>query len=160
MKKNDLAGSTIVVDGSNVAQYGGQKPASFMHIKKMLETLKEDGASKIIIICDANLRHIIDDKDAFNEMLATNEIIMSPAGIKADKFIIDYARRNNALIVTDDKFREYKTDKWVSANIDKITIGFMFIEDDLILEAVDSHSISINEKKKEKKKGWHLFRKN
>ncbi|WP_337860567.1 hypothetical protein [Ferroplasma sp.] len=163
MYANIISGASVIIDGSNVALYGlkskEKKKAVLQNILKVIEKLKDLKASDIITICDANISYLIDEKEKFNEMVANNKLIISPSGIKADVFILDYAREKNCLIVSNDKFREYRESDWVNKNIDKITLGFIFVGDDVLLEPVNGNK----EKEKKinvKKAGWWHFFKN
>ena len=70
----------------------------------VINKLKEYKASEIITICDANIRYTIDDKDKLDSMIEDKSVILAPSGIRADMFILDYARQKNCLIVSNDKF--------------------------------------------------------
>ena len=62
------------------------------NILEVINKLKELKASEIRTIWDANIRYLIDDTEKFNQMVANRTLIISPSGIKADTFILDYAR--------------------------------------------------------------------
>jgi uncharacterized protein YydD (DUF2326 family) len=161
MYGNIISGSNVIIDGSNVALYGlknkGKKEAVLKNILTVIEKLKELKASNIITICDANIRYIIDDKENFNKMVADKKLIISPSGIKADVFILDYAREKNCLVVSNDKFREYRESEWVNKNIDKITLGFIFVGDDVLLEPVNGKKVE-KESSVKKSGWWHFFK--
>lgn len=164
MFENKISGATVIIDGSNVALYGhkdsDKKTAVLGNILEVIRKLKELKASEIITICDANLRYIIDEKDKFNRMLANKKLILSPSGIKADTFILDYAREKNCLIVSNDKFREYRDNDWVNKNIDNITLGFIFVGGDVMLEPVNGVKSGKKNKVDKKQSGWWHFFKN
>jgi hypothetical protein len=164
MYQNKISGSIVIVDGSNVAMYGmsksGKKRALLENILSVINKLKEFKAAEIITICDANIRYNIDEKEKLDRMIDNKSIILAPSGIRADMFILDYAREKNCLIVSNDKFRDYRNDKWIHDNIDSITIGFIFVGKDVLLEPVNQKSMTANSKSSDKtKKWWHLFRK-
>jgi len=164
MFDNKISGSPVIIDGSNVALYGlknsEKKKGVLNNILEVIKKLKELKASEIIIICDANIRYIIDEKDKFNQMVANKTLILSPSGIKADIFILDYAREKNCLIVSNDKFREYRDNEWISKNIDNITLGFIFVGDDVILEPVNGQKSKKDKINNKKQSGWWHFFKN
>ncbi len=167
MFDNKISGATVIIDGSNVALYGlknsDKKKAVLGNILAVIEKLKEGKASQIITICDANIRYIIDEKEKFNKMVASKTLILSPSGIKADTFILDYAREKNCLIVSNDKFREYRENDWVKKNIDNITFGFIFVGGEVVLEPVNGTKVEKNEKNEtinKKQSGWWHFFKN
>jgi hypothetical protein len=164
MFDNKISGSPVIIDGSNVALYGlknsEKKKGVLNNILEVIKKLKELKASEIITICDANIRYLIDEKDKFNQLVANKTLILSPSGIKADTFILDYAREKNCLIVSNDKFREYRDNDWVSKNIDNITLGFIFVGNDVMLEAVNGSKLEKNKTKNKKQSGWWHFFKN
>jgi len=164
MFDNKISGSPVIIDGSNVALYGlknsEKKKGVLNNILEVIKKLKELKASEIITICDANIRYIIDEKDKFNQMVANKTLILSPSGIKADTFILDYAREKNCLIVSNDKFREYRDNEWISKNIDNITLGFIFVGDDVILEPVNGSKSKKSKTGNKKQSGWWHFFKN
>ena len=164
MYQNKISGSIVIVDGSNVAMYGmsksGKKKAVLENILSVINKLKEYKASEIITICDANIRYTIDEKEKLNRMIENKSIILAPSGIRADMFIVDYAREKKCLIVSNDKFRDYRGDKWIHDNIDSITIGFIFVGKDVLLEPVNQKSTESDRKPMDNtKKWWHLFKK-
>jgi hypothetical protein len=163
MYENKILGSTVIIDGSNVALYGlknaGKKKAILNNIIEVIKKLKEFKAAEIITICDANIRYLIDDKEKFNQLIENKTLILSPSGIKADMFILDYAREKSCLIVSNDKFRDYRNIDWVNKNIDNITLGFIFVGNDVLLEPVSGNK-NAKTNKLEKKRGawWHFFK--
>jgi hypothetical protein len=164
MYQNKISGSIVIIDGSNVAMYGmsktGKKKAKIENIMAVINKLKEYKASEIITICDANIRYTIDDKDKLDSMIEDKSVILAPSGIRADMFILDYARQKNCLIVSNDKFRDYRSDKWINDNVDSITLGFIFVGKDVLLEPVNHKSMIFDTKsKKEITKWWHFFKK-
>ena len=138
----------------------GKKRALLENILSVINKLKEFKAAEIITICDANIRYNIDEKEKLDRMIDNKSIILAPSGIRADMFILDYAREKKCLIVSNDKFRDYRTDKWIHDNIDSITIGFIFVGKDVLLEPVNQKNMAAHSNSPDKtKKWWHLFRK-
>ncbi|MCD7781726.1 MAG: Zc3h12a-like ribonuclease [Methanosphaera sp.] len=103
----------IIVDGSNVAYYGqqpyeetGKVTPSLKTLKVAIHTLKKLGHEPIVL-ADAPLRHEIDDKDGFNEMIQNEEVFPVPAGTIADHYILNLAYEEDAKILSNDFFKEY-----------------------------------------------------
>jgi hypothetical protein len=119
----------IVIDGSNVAwnegdRKKGDKPIA-QNIMLVIDELHEMKFNKIVVIVDANLKYEIDDKKVLNQIkkLCTYEEV--PANTDADEFIITYAKKKNAKIITRDKFNDIKQkDEWVRDNIGKYRIRY------------------------------------
>jgi tetratricopeptide (TPR) repeat protein len=124
----------ILVDASNVALYGVKKDkgekARIKNILLVVDALKEKGFNDIQVIADANLRHYIDDPSLFEE-LVDRLIIQAPAGIpaKADKWILEYAEKLNAKVVSGDMFsKERMKSEWLKNNIDHLRVTFMIVD--------------------------------
>ena len=104
----------IIVDGSNVAYYGQQPDEETGKVTPSLKTLKvaistlEKLGHEPIVLSDAPLRHEIDDKDGFNEMIQNEEVFPVPAGTIADHYILNLAYEEDAKILSNDFFRDYQ----------------------------------------------------
>jgi Zc3h12a-like Ribonuclease NYN domain len=98
----------VIVDASNVAHFGrkdDEKP-KLINIIKSIDALKELGYEPLII-ADASLRHEIDNKKDFNNLVDDKTIKQVPSGTTADHFILKKAEEENAKILSNDAFREY-----------------------------------------------------
>ena len=89
---------------------------------------------KIFIFCDASLRHFIDNQgDCFN-LLRKKIICETPAGIKADEFILNFClKHENALIVSNDLFKRYLRQLPNKYWLKKKRIGFIIIKKEILL---------------------------
>ena len=98
----------VVVDASNVAHFGRKRDAkpSLEYIVKAAEALEKLGYEPILI-ADASLRHEIEQKDEFNQLLEEDKIQQVPSGTTADHFILKMAEDEDAKILSNDVFREY-----------------------------------------------------
>ncbi|MDO5851424.1 MAG: Zc3h12a-like ribonuclease [Methanobacteriaceae archaeon] len=104
----------IIIDGSNVAYYGrkadettGKITPSIKTLKVAIETIKKLGHEPIVL-ADAPLRHEIDDKEQFNQMINNEEVFPVPAGTIADHYILNLAYEKDAKILSNDYFRDYQ----------------------------------------------------
>jgi len=98
----------VIIDASNVAHYGkgkGDNPR-LETILKAINALKGLGYEPYAI-ADASLRHEIDNKEEFNNLLEKEEIVQVPSGTTADHFILKMAEDEDAKILSNDIFREY-----------------------------------------------------
>jgi hypothetical protein len=97
-----------MVDASNVAHYGRMKDGKprLDNILKAEKALKELGYEPVLI-ADASLRHEIDFKEDFNQLLNKNGIQQVPSGTTADHYILKLAEDEDAKILSNDVFREY-----------------------------------------------------
>lgn len=120
----------VLVDGSNVAHSTeGEKPlvANLLAIR---DKLKEEGFEPIIMV-DAALRHQIDDKKVYEDMIESGSIRQAPAGTDADYFILSFARELNATIVSNDRFRD-RLGQFPEAQ--ERVIRYMIVNDEVVLE--------------------------
>ncbi len=104
----------IVIDGSNVAyeerSHGKPRVSNIVRMRQELERL---GYSPTVII-DATLRHEIDDPEQLEGLLDSGAIFQAPAGAEADYFVIETARKEDAIILSNDTFEPYvDEDPWV-----------------------------------------------
>ncbi|GAB6056264.1 Zc3h12a-like ribonuclease [Methanobacterium movens] len=98
----------VIIDASNVAHYGKRaddKPR-LKNISSSIEALKKLGY-EVIIIADASLRHEIDEKESFNQLLDDGKVQQVPSGTTADHYILKLAEEEDAKILSNDVFREY-----------------------------------------------------
>lgn len=98
----------VMVDASNVAHFGRKRDAkpSLEYILKAAEALEKLGYEPVLI-ADASLRHEIDQKEEFNQMLDEDRVRQVPSGTTADHFILKMAEEEDAKILSNDVFREY-----------------------------------------------------
>lgn len=106
----ELDTDTVIVDGSNVAW---EKPdssgrADLANIDKAVESLKQAGFKEIIVIADAALRYQVSNKEEFDRAAKKGKIHVMPAKVSADHFILRLAKERNAMILTNDLFREFR----------------------------------------------------
>lgn len=101
----------IVIDGNNVAyeESTDEGNPKFSNIEAIRNLLLDDGYKKnnIIIIVDASLRHKIDDRKKLDKSIKNNEIRQVPSGTSADDFILSYANKFKATVLSNDTFSDY-----------------------------------------------------
>ncbi|MEA2042397.1 MAG: hypothetical protein U9N85_07575 [Bacteroidota bacterium] len=121
----------IYIDGSNMAYIINNEPyaKSIQIIVKHLISLGFN-KEKINVIVDKSLKHKIKDKDNFNRLKDESNYYEAPAKTDADDYIIKYAKENNGIIISNDRYNDYSiANSWVAHNIDRIRIPVMIIED-------------------------------
>lgn len=98
----------VIIDASNVAHFrkGADEKPNLKNILSSDEALKKLGY-ETIIIADASLRHEIDEKESFNQLLDEGKIQQVPSGTNADHYILKLAEEENAKILSNDVFREF-----------------------------------------------------
>ncbi len=126
----------VVLDGSNVAYNsvaGKDRVPHVANILKVVQFLKEKGFEQVSVISDAALKHRLSDRELLPELESATKYIEAPAEKSADQFIIEYVRKHNCLLVSNDTFREWKIkDPWVANNIDYYRLTFL-IKDGTVL---------------------------
>lgn len=117
-----------VVDGSNVAFYGrtkGKERALLKHISLVVDELEKAGYVPKVF-ADRSLPYDIDDGEELGRLVKTRKVMLSPEP-DADRFMLMFARENNALVVPNDTFEEYGREfPWVrdpSRHITYMIIG-------------------------------------
>jgi hypothetical protein len=124
------SGSTVIVDGSNVAySTEGEKPL-VANLLAVRDKLREEGLEPIIL-ADAALRHQIDDPKRYEALVDAGEVRQAPAGTDADYFILSFAREMDAHIVSNDRFRD-RVKQFPEAR--ERVIRFMVVGNEVVLE--------------------------
>ena len=103
--ENGSQSRTAIVDGSNVAHSTEGERASLDNIRVVVGKLAEDGYEPVVVV-DAALRHQIDDGVAYERMVDDGTIKQAPAGTDADWFILSFARELDAVVVSNDRFKD------------------------------------------------------
>lgn len=119
-----------IVDGSNVAHSTEGDAARLENIRVVAAKLVEEGYEAIVVV-DAALRHQIDDKAAFEQMVENGSIRQAPAGTDADYFILSFARELDASVVSNDRFKD-RLAAFPEAR-DRV-IRFMIVNDEVVFE--------------------------
>jgi hypothetical protein len=119
-----------LVDGSNVAHSSEGELARLENIRVVVLKLREEGYEPIVV-ADAALRHQIDDKDAYEERVVKGKIRQAPSGTDADYFILAFARELDAVIVSNDRFRD-RQEAFPDAQ-DRM-IRYMIVADEVVFE--------------------------
>ena len=120
----------VIIDASNVASYGRDEDSKpkLDYILSAVKALEERN-NEFVIIADASLKHEIDDKDKYNELLEKGIIEQVESGNNADHFILNIADQENAKILSNDMFREFNDE---FHDINNMRIPFSFKEGNII----------------------------
>jgi hypothetical protein len=122
--------SIVLVDGSNVAHSTEGEKAQLVNILAVREKLTEEGLEPVVVV-DAALRHQIDDRAGYEQLVEQGVVRQAPAGTDADYFILTFARELDARIVSNDRFRDRLRD-FPDAS-DRL-IRFMIVGREVVLE--------------------------
>jgi len=120
----------VLVDGSNVAHSTEGEKAKLSSILAVREKMTEEGFDPVVVV-DAALRHQIDDRAGYEQLVETGIVRQAPAGTDADYFILSFARELDARIVSNDRFRDR-----IAAFPDAADrlIRYMIVENEVVLE--------------------------
>jgi hypothetical protein len=119
-----------IVDGSNVAHSTEGDRARLGNIRIVSAKLVEEGFKPVVVV-DAALRHQIDDRAAFEQMVEDGSIRQAPAGTDADYFILSFARELDAVVVSNDRFKD-RLEAFPEAR--ERVIRFMIVNDEVVFE--------------------------
>jgi hypothetical protein len=100
--------NVVVIDGANVAyeeRSAGGKP-KLSNLLKVRGEIEERGFEAVIIV-DASLKYDIDDQEQLENLIQSQQVRQVPAGTDADYFIIQFAHELDAVIVTNDRYKDY-----------------------------------------------------
>ena len=122
---------TVVIDGANVAyeeRSAGGKP-KLSNLLKVRRELEESGREAVIIV-DASLKYDIDDQEQLEKLIQSQQVRQVPAGTDADYFIIQFAHGLDALVVTNDRYRDYAEQyPWITER----RLPYMIVKGEVVL---------------------------
>ena len=113
-KRRARSGNWIVVDGSNVMHWQDNKP-HLAPVLKVVNDLQARGFDPGVVF-DANAgwklfgKYINEHEFGLMLGLPTDQVLVVPKGTQADPYILATARRFNARIVTNDRYRDWVDD--------------------------------------------------
>ncbi|HEU4881269.1 MAG TPA: hypothetical protein VFT45_03460 [Longimicrobium sp.] len=119
-----------LVDGSNVAHSSEGDEARLQNIKLVVRKLISEGYEPVVV-ADAALRHQIDDKEGYERRVEEGKIKQAPAGTDADYFLLAFARELDAVIVSNDLFRD-RAEAFPEAR--ERMIRYMIVDEQVVFE--------------------------
>jgi hypothetical protein len=127
---DEQPGKTAIIDGSNVAHSSEGDEARLENIRVVRAKIIEEGYEAIVVV-DAALRHQIDDSRGYEQMVEEGTIKQAPAGTDADYFILAFARELDAVVVSNDRFKD-RAKAFPEAR--ERVIRYMILNDEVVLE--------------------------
>jgi hypothetical protein len=103
----------IILDGSNVATETDLRMKKVTKLKTLLSCKRaienEYPGHELIIFVDANFKFALEDQEMkqFEQLEISKEITRTPGGVEADSVILKIAKKNNARIITGDRYRDW-----------------------------------------------------
>lgn len=119
-----------LVDGSNVAHSSEGDEARLQNVKLVVRKLIAEGYEPVVV-ADAALRHQIDDKEGYERRVEEGKIKQAPAGTDADYFLLAFARELDAVIVSNDLFRD-RAEAFPEAR--ERMIRYMIVDEQVVFE--------------------------
>jgi hypothetical protein len=119
---DDGAKQLVLVDASNVARSPGAPPDIQKLENCRSELILKFPDASIVLVADASLPRLVEqqcDEDEialFRLMQSDNRLTVVPPGTpgKADSFILNLARRQEGIVVSNDSYREFLDDnQWL-----------------------------------------------
>ncbi len=143
---------TVILDGSNIAweeKSNSNKP-QINNIEAMINRLSRANFKKIITVADAALRYQIDEQKRLDRLVREGAMKMLPARVDGDKFILRIAEEENAMIVSNDMFKEFReSTPW----IDERRIPYTILDGEVYLHPTSVHpSVEIGSRENKKRK--------
>jgi hypothetical protein len=123
---------TVILDGSNIAweeKSMSDKP-KISNIESMINRLSQANFKKIVTVADAALRYQIDNQRRLDKLVKDGAVKMLPARVDGDKFILRLAEEENAMIVSNDMFKEFRE---ISPWIDQRRIPYTILDGEVYL---------------------------
>jgi len=102
----------IAVDGSNLCAVDTAPKSTFRldRLVTAIEQLKKIVPNaEVKVFVDANLRYKLStiEKGELEGLIRLGQVTQSPAGITADDYILEWANRNSAIVISNDQFKQY-----------------------------------------------------
>ncbi len=123
--------NVVVIDGANVAyeeRSAGGKP-KLSNLLKVRGELEERGFEAVILV-DASLKYDIDDQEQLEQLIQSQQVRQVPAGTDADYFIIQFADQLDAVIVTNDRYKDYASQyPWIPER----RLPYMIVKGEVVL---------------------------
>lgn len=108
-KWTDTKHSGFLIDGSNAA-YDQHNMMSLSNLLTLKSALKRDHPEMpCLIFGDANFFYELPERDRlmFQEFHKGNDIFLCPGGQDCDTFILSHAKKENLIVVSNDRFRDH-----------------------------------------------------
>ena len=96
-----------IVDASNVANAAPSARARLSYLHLIVARLRAAGLG-VVMVADASLERRIDDRAGYQDLVATGAIVVAPPATDADRIILGLAREHDALVVSNDRFRQWQ----------------------------------------------------
>tara|TARA_B100000029_G_scaffold433746_1_gene446750 strand:+ start:832 stop:1776 length:945 start_codon:yes stop_codon:yes gene_type:complete len=125
----------VIVDGTNVCRHPELKDPSVRNLELMINELKSQGKEVTVLLAHFyKNKNTWDDKNKLKKLIKDKEITLVTSELDDDFWFISFAIKQNALLVTNDKLRDWKEKNPEQAlDIDNRRVSYMIQQDTVIL---------------------------
>jgi hypothetical protein len=105
---DEIGEPTMVVDITNILHLDKTKEGTLKveNIKKVHDAVASLGYSPLMI-ADASMEYKMDNKSLYKDLCEEGAVIKSPAGVKADVWVLKIAKEEGYKFIANDMYREY-----------------------------------------------------
>jgi hypothetical protein len=108
---------------------GGDDRLDASVIAPLRDRLREFGVAVLVGVADASIGHLVVDHERLGTYV--DELVVVQSGRSADSAIIERAERDAAMIISNDRFREWKRDHaWARRTIERIRVPVAVVTDE------------------------------
>ncbi|WOJ94390.1 hypothetical protein R0135_04310 [Congregibacter variabilis] len=139
-----LANRHFVLDGTNIALLHGPARPELRYVVALSSHLVSNGG-KVSCFFDANTPYIFSDarseqRECFNRLTSeapwAKDFVIVPGGTQADQWILELAKRENADVISNDRFKDRaRSHRWIY----KRRHGICIREGRLALSSLDAN---------------------
>ena len=148
-------GTSIVIDGSNVAwNQGDKKEGDKPELRILLrvwKTLENLGFKNVITFCDYSLLKQIDDRKQLEKLMKNGKIISWKRRKEADNIVLRYAKRKDGyIVVARERFRDWHNvygEEWINERRIEVDLinNEVFFDPEIKVEALSNLTQDIDE---------------
>lgn len=123
---------SFVVDGLNFLYNNKRRRISIKRLINLCEFL-QSYSDDIYILLPKYYEFKYKDSNDFQNLIDSKRIFTIPSNENDDLFIIEFAKKVNGFIISNDRFREFQEEYPI---VEKMTLPFIVIEKDGIIHII------------------------
>ena len=127
----------IYIDGANVAHENHEKIFA-ARIETAQNDLEKSGFKSHALLLKYKVKKM-KDPEIIKQLVKENRLTF--VSIDDDEYLIDLAIENDAFILTNDGFKDYKKKEWWSPKIEEGLIKYCFVEGHLSITRSTRHRL-------------------
>lgn len=98
---------TAIIDASNVVNSAPSAKGRLEYLRLVVDRVRSAGLEPLVI-ADDRLERRLDRPDDYRAMVAAGEVRVAAPGTEADELILQLAAELSAVVVSNDRFREWR----------------------------------------------------